>query len=136
MTDVHLFPDVEESVVGVLDGLRTDLALLADLPSCTVGTNVPREWKPTDAAHLLVRVDGGSAVDMPIAGRVTVSLVARASTTRRAKRLAIAAQALLASRHDLISAVSQSGPITARDEQTDVELASTTVLVVARTVTA
>lgn len=134
---VHLYPDAEQDVVDVLEAhTLAALAALADLPSVTVGLDVPTGWKPSDPPHLQVRADGGTADDMPIAGRVTVSLTARADTLRRAKRLVIAAQAVVVGRTDLISAVHLAGPITARDAQTNADLAMATVLVVARSIPA
>jgi hypothetical protein len=56
----------------------------------------------------------------------------RAATTAVAKQVAAQTSAVLISRVDLISALPLTGPLAARDPDTNAELAATTLEVVAR----
>lgn len=126
MSDLFLYPDVEEAVVEVLK------AAMPSNETATVGVNVPSGWTKTSPPRIQVRDDFPDAGELPVAGRSTVSLIARAATTREAKRIAALAQAVLVARTDLISATALTGPLAARDPETNAELATTTVEVVAR----
>lgn len=132
MTDwpLSIFPDVERVVVDVLDEHLADVDGVPE--GTTVAVGVPGNWTAGGPPHLQVRVDASDAGDMPVAGRCTVSLIARASSTSTAKAVASRAAAVLAGRKDLIGAEELTGPVTARDPDTNVELATTTVAVVAR----
>lgn len=133
MTDfpVSIFPDVERLVVDVLGELLGDVDGIPE--GTTLGVGVPPGWTTADPPHLQVRVDASDSIDMPVAGRCTVALIARADATTTAKAVASRAAAVLACRKDLIGAEELTGPITARDpDAQNVELATTTVAVVAR----
>lgn len=132
MTDTHIYPDVETLVVDILVALSGDLDDLAGAP-VTVGVAITSDWTGPNP-YLQVRCDAADTDVMPVAGRTVVSLVARTPLHQPtlAKRTAAAAQALLCARGDLISAYELTGPIGARDTETNAEIASATVEVLAR----
>ena len=132
MGDVHVLADVESAVVDIVtDGL----ALIAE--TATVGVAAaPHGWEPSSPPHVQVVCDGVQGFDWPVSGSATVRLVARASSTTEAKRLASTAMGVLCA-HDGRPPVAQvrplTGPLAASDPDTRAELAMTTCQVAVRT---
>ena len=118
-------PDVERLVVDWLNPLLTE----------QVGVAVPSTWKPTSPPFLQVASDGHPTNSWPVTMTATVRLVARASTTTIAKALAAKAQGLLCSHPGgggIAGASPLTGPLPARDPETEAELAAVTCSVILR----
>lgn len=116
------YPDPERAVVEHLaDALAGE--------DVTVGPGLPRTWTTASDPHLQVACDGTPTDEHPIAHRSTIRVVAWASTSAEAKRLALLAHGhlLAAPTGDLHSVSRLTGLLPAHDRDHDAELASFTV---------
>lgn len=126
------YPDAERAMVDLLDEL-----IAAHEPAATVSVGVPEGWQPTSPPHLQVAFDGSPDGDHPFADRPTIRIVARASTTTEAKRLAHLARGLLLAHRGgggFARIRPGIGVLPARDVDTHAELASFTVLTTVRSI--
>lgn len=124
------FPDPEPPV---RDYLAAELADLGE--DVTVGIGVPSDWKPSDESHIQVESDGTPVVLNNLAAFATIRLVAWASSTSEAKRLAARAQGVLCGHPgaDVIKgAIPLTGVQPARDPDSRAEIAATTSRVTIR----
>lgn len=124
------YPDAERLVV---DYLTDELADLGE--EATVAIGVPNGWKPGDIAHIQVDSDGTPQLVHPALAHVTIRLVARASSTTEAKRLAALAHGVLLAHNGgngIASTFPLTGVLPARDPETFAELASVTARVTVR----
>lgn len=116
------YPDPERAVVDHLaDALAGE--------DVTVGIGLPSAWNKAGVPHLQVACDGTPTDEHPIAHRTTIRVVAWASSTSEAKRLALLAHGhlLAAPTGDLHSVSPLTGLLPAHDRDHDAELASFTV---------
>ena len=126
------FPDAEL----VTKNLLRDLMALHE-PEVTVAVGVPTDWTPASPAHLQVVWDGTPLRTHPVIAHATVRVVARATTTSEAKRLAGLAEGLLLAHGggDGIASIRPlAGVLAARDPETRAELASISVRVTVRSI--
>jgi hypothetical protein len=124
------FPDAQRAVVDLLTELLDDAG-----ETVTVAVGVPNGWKPGTTSHLEVASDGTPDQTWPVVAYPTIRIVARASTTTEAKRLAALAEGLLVAYGggDTISTIRPlTGVLPARDDQTNAEIASVTLRVAVR----
>lgn len=125
-------PDVEPLIVDLLTVLIADAG-----EDVSVGVGLPDDWKPASRAHLEVSWDGTPDEAWPIAFHPTVRIIAHASSTGEAKRLAGLAQGLLCA-HGGGSGITGIQPLTgvlpAQDPTTKAELASVSLRVTVRSV--
>ena len=121
------FPDVEKAV-------RALLASLTPSPT-TVGIGVPATWTLTGAPHLQLGWDGTRVPNHRLTATALIRVTAWASSTSKAKELALDADARLCA-HDGTGVIAHirpgSGVMPARDPDTGAELATFTVRVTVR----
>lgn len=102
-----------------------------------VSVGVPADWTPSDGDRLQVTLDGTPRLEHPAVAHATIRLTARSDSTTRAKALAMKAQGLLCAHpggDGIASTAPLTGVLTARDPDTNVELASVTCRVTVRSV--
>lgn len=127
------FPDPEKTVRAYLADQLSTLE-----PDVTVGVGVPADWAPaTSKPHIQVACDGVPSNEYPVLAHATIRLVARASSTSEAKRLAAFAQGVLCAHPgdgSVVAARMFTGVLPARDPVTRAELAATTTRVTFRSI--
>lgn len=126
------YPDVEALVQ---DYLAAEMATVE--PAVEVSVGVPAGWKKGSPTHVQVASDGIPRLEHPVLAHATVRLVARASSTGEAKRIAGIALGLLAAHPGgggIASTAPFTGPLPGRDPDTGAELASATARVTVRSV--
>lgn len=125
-----LYADGEHAAVEWLVG-----AMPSRWPGCTVGVDLPGDWKPGDPPHVLVALDGTPSAVHPIEAYQTVRVTAWASSRPAAKQLCQRAHSALLA-HPCGNGVGSvqflTGVTPAKDPTTGAYLASATVRITVR----
>ena len=124
------YPDPERATLELLETL-----IGPHEPDVTVSTGVPTSWTASSDPHLQVVWDGTPTLQHPSLAHCTVRIVARATSTTEAKRLAWLAHGLLCAHRGTGTVrvvLPLIGVVPARDPDTQAELAAFTVRVTVR----